>query len=57
VAETIDWARALAALDVTHLEPHVVMTTLGAALKYREDQERARQIDVAELLQRTLAGA
>jgi hypothetical protein len=33
------------------------MTTLGAALKYREDQERARQIDVAELVQRALSGA
>jgi MoxR-like ATPase len=57
VAESIDWARALAALDVKHLDADVVMTTLGAALKYREDQERARQIDVAELLQRALAGA
>jgi MoxR-like ATPase len=57
VSETIDWARALVALGVEHLDPTVVMTTLGAALKYREDQERARQIDVAELLQRALAGA
>jgi MoxR-like ATPase len=57
VAESIDWARALAALDVKHLDPDVVMITLGAALKYREDQERARQIDVAELVQRALAGA
>jgi MoxR-like ATPase len=57
VAETIDWARALMALDVDGLDADVVMTTLGAALKYREDQERARQIDVAELVQRALSGA
>ena len=57
VAESIDWARALVALDVEGLDSHIVMTTLGAALKYREDQERARQIDVAELVQRALTRA
>jgi MoxR-like ATPase len=57
VAESIDWARALTALDIKGLDHDVVMTTLGAALKYREDQERARRIDVAELVQRALAEA
>jgi MoxR-like ATPase len=57
VAESIDWARALVALDVEGLDSHIVMATLGAALKYREDQERARQIDVAQLVQRALTGA
>ena len=55
VAETIDWARALAALDVHGLEPDVVMATLGAALKYREDQERARRLDVGQLVRQALA--
>jgi MoxR-like ATPase len=54
VAETIDWARALSVLRVDGLDPEVVMTTLGAALKYREDQERARQIDVAQLVRQAL---
>jgi MoxR-like ATPase len=55
VAETIDWARALAALDVDGLEPDVVMATLGAVLKYREDQQRARQLDVGQLVRQALA--
>jgi MoxR-like ATPase len=42
VAETIDWAHAIAALDATRLDERVVDITLGAVLKYREDQERAR---------------
>jgi len=42
VAETIDWAHAIAALDATRLDERVVDVTLGAVLKYREDQERAR---------------
>jgi len=54
VAETIDRARALTALNVTGLEPEVVMTTLGAALKYREDQQRARQMDVGQLVRQAL---
>jgi MoxR-like ATPase len=43
VAETIDWASALAVLGTTELDEQVVGVTLGAVLKYREDQERVRQ--------------
>jgi MoxR-like ATPase len=57
IAESIDWARAIMALDVKGLDPDAVMTTLGAALKYREDLERARQIDVTELVKRALTEA
>jgi MoxR-like ATPase len=42
VAETIDWAQAVAALGATHLDEHTVNVTLGTVLKYREDQDRAR---------------
>ena len=42
VAETLDWARSLAALGASRLEPGLVDATLGAALKYQEDLERAR---------------
>ena len=42
VAETIDWARAVATLGTTYLDEAVVEVTLGTVLKYHEDQERAR---------------
>lgn len=50
VAETIDWAQALVALGVTELDEHTVEVTLGAVLKYREDQERTRQHGIAGLV-------
>ena len=37
VAETLDWLRALAALDLAALEEAAVADTLGVLLKYRED--------------------
>jgi MoxR-like ATPase len=40
IAETIDWARALAVLGVDRLDVDVVSATLGAVIKYREDQAR-----------------
>ncbi len=42
VAETIDWAQALALLGRAGLDAATVDATLGAVLKYREDQERVR---------------
>ena len=42
VAETIDWAHAVAALGAEHLDAATVDVTLGTVLKYREDQARAR---------------
>jgi hypothetical protein len=43
VAETLDWARSLAALGATRIDASLVDATLGAALKYQEDLERIRQ--------------
>ena len=40
VAETIDWATALGTLGETCLDEQTIAATLGAVLKYREDQER-----------------
>ncbi len=40
VAETIDWARCLLALDVIDLTPEVISDTLGALLKYQDDIQR-----------------
>jgi MoxR-like ATPase len=43
VAETVDWARALAAVDGDGSDPQAVAATLGAAVKYQEDLEAVRQ--------------
>ena len=40
VAETIDWARCLLALDVISLSPQAIAETLGAVLKYQDDIAR-----------------
>lgn len=37
VAETLDWASALLALEHTYLDEKTVLDTLGCILKYRED--------------------
>jgi MoxR-like ATPase len=50
VAETIDWAQALAALGQSGLDDRTVNATLGTVLKYREDQERVRHHGVGELV-------
>ena len=42
VAETIDWATALGKLGETRLDERTIAKTLGAVLKYREDQERVK---------------
>ena len=54
VAETIDWAGALAALGRTTLDEAAVEATLGTVLKYREDQQRVRGSGVAELVRQAL---
>ena len=55
VAETIDWAGAVAALGCRRLDESVVERTLGAALKYREDQERVRASGLGDLVSGALA--
>jgi MoxR-like ATPase len=52
VAETIDWATALATLGVTELNEAVVATTLGTVLKYREDHDKVRELGVADLVRK-----
>src|ERR1700675_4645205 len=43
VAETLDWARSLAALGATRIDSTLVNATIGAGLKYQEDLERVRE--------------
>jgi MoxR-like ATPase len=50
VAETIDWAEALAALGRASLDEEGVERTLGTVLKYREDAERVRAAGICELV-------
>jgi MoxR-like ATPase len=56
VAESIDWALALVALGAERLDPDTAIATLGAVLKYREDQERAKRMDVGALIAAALGG-
>ena len=55
VAETLDWARSLSVLGATSIDRGLVDATLGAALKYQEDLERAREA-VPELVERAQVG-
>jgi MoxR-like ATPase len=50
VAESLDWARALLALDRTELDSELVDDTLGVLLKYQDDVERVRGEQAARML-------
>jgi len=50
VAESIDWARCLIALDALALSPEVISDTLGAVLKYQDDIARIAGSEVTRLL-------
>src|SRR6266705_295846 len=56
IAETIDWAAALAALGAQRLEPEQIERTLGALLKYQEDLSALRAGGAAKLLDEVRAG-
>jgi MoxR-like ATPase len=55
VAETIDWAEALATLGGGDLDEHTVDVTLGTVLKYREDQERVRAHGLGKIVRAAVA--
>ena len=50
VAETIDWAKCLLALDVIALSPEVIADTLGAILKYQDDIQRLQGSEAGRIL-------
>jgi MoxR-like ATPase len=50
VAESIDWARCLVALDAVALSPDVITDTLGALLKYQDDIARIAGAETTRLL-------
>jgi MoxR-like ATPase len=55
VAETLDWASALAELDAVTLDPATVSDTLGVLLKYQDDIARLEGGKVKELLDQVQA--
>jgi MoxR-like ATPase len=57
VAETVDWAQALAVLGTEELDPVTVEQTLGSVLKYQEDFETVHDAAVAALVARARAAA
>jgi MoxR-like ATPase len=57
VAETLDWAAALVALDRKALDPEIVSDTLGALLKYQDDVEKTRGEAARTMLDRVKVGA
>ncbi len=50
IAETIEWTRALMALDAIQLDPEVVNHTLGLLLKYQDDIARVQGSEAARML-------
>ena len=52
VAETIEWSRALLALDSVVLEPETVNNTLGVLLKYQDDIAKVQGSEAARLVER-----
>ncbi len=50
VAETIDWVKALVALDKIELDPETINNTLGAILKYQDDIAKIRGATAAQML-------
>ena len=56
VAETIDWAKCLLALDVISLSPAVIADTLGAILKYQDDIAKLQGSEAGRILDEARAG-
>jgi len=50
IAETIEWTRALMALDAATLEPGTVDLTLGVLLKYQDDIAKVQGAEAVRLL-------
>ena len=50
IAETLDWANSILAMDQTELDEGTILDTLGVLLKYQDDTQRVKGDMVAELL-------
>ena len=56
VAETIDWAKCLLALDVIALSPETIADTLGAILKYQDDIQKLQGSEAKRILDEARKG-
>ncbi|OAN84553.1 ATPase [Jannaschia sp. EhC01] len=56
VAETLDWAKCLLALDVIELSPEVIADTLGAILKYQDDIQKLQGSEAKRILDEVRSG-
>jgi MoxR-like ATPase len=52
IAETLDWAAALSALHIDHLDENIIEQTLGVVLKDWKDTRQV-QMSLSELMQKT----
>ena len=50
VSETVEWTRALIAMDRVALDPETVHATLGLLLKYQDDVARVQGAEASRLL-------
>jgi len=50
VAETLDWAKALVALDAVTLDPQSISDSLGALLKYQDDIAKLQGSEASRIL-------
>ena len=53
LAETLDWAKCLVALDAVALTPDMIVDTIGAVLKYQDDIAKIQGSDAHRLLEAT----
>jgi MoxR-like ATPase len=53
LAETLDWAKCLVALDAVALTPDSIVDTIGAVLKYQDDIAKIQGSDAHRLLEAT----
>ena len=51
VAEAIDWAKCLVALDAIQMSPQVIADTLGAILKYQDDIAKIQGSEATRILE------
>ena len=56
IAETLDWAAALMALNEEALDPVLIQDTLGVILKYQDDIDSVLTSDVSRLLEASVHG-
>jgi MoxR-like ATPase len=57
IAESINWAQALTALDCVALEPEDVNSTIGTLLKYQDDIARIQGTEAARILEQVKSKA